>query len=347
MAYVTLIPNVTGVDRLTNLTLTPSGSCTNNNPYFIPYDGVACTITVTAGAAFADPLFREVRVRTGATIDPLDQGIVMTPDLSGNFTADVTVSPESGRASDGMYEIEILAKSGPPGTQDATPIGHTLVQAGTEDQQGPIADVVLENHAVDPGTALGTITVSLRGLATGALKSISGGADCGTGTLQANFAVGCAGPFTVKGALPCASSSPLDCVGGILNGNLGTIAGDYDTMWAPGGACTTNHYPATTTSPGDPRLITVFVTDSVPRTQNPGQTYPILGFASFYVTGWDGAPASCAGENQSRPRGATVPAGGRVWGHYLEFGTNSATSTPRSAACTGAAGELCVAALVR
>ena len=61
----------------------------------------------------------------------------------------------------------------------------------------------------------------------------------------------------------------------------------------------TNNW-ATTIPTGDPRLVTVFLTDAIPESQGASDDYPITGFAAFYVTGWNGAPSRCDGVNGDR-----------------------------------------------
>lgn len=352
MAYLTLLPNpVAGQDRLTSLTLTPSGSCTNNNPYFIPFDGVACTMTVTAGVGFANGNPRTVRVRDG--VSPSGQGQVMNPVVGqpGFFSASVTVSPQSGGATDGLYTIEILARSGSNG--NASPIGRARVQAGTEDVQGSIADVTIATHAAAPGAALGAIGVRLRSLTVGQKMVVRGGADCengGSPNLHNLFTNGCTAQYQLNTGGPCSATSPYDCVGGIGNGQLNSLSGggsgsDYNTLWAPAGTCTVNHYGTYPDIPdGDPRLILVFVTDTIPAAQNASQHYPILAIGGLYVTGWENSISACNSQNEAPPAGASVAAG-KVWGRYVPPPTSSGNSTPGPAGCTGA--EPCVAALVR
>ena len=120
------------------------------------------------------------------------------------------------------------------------------------------------------------------------------------------FQNGCGGPFAVKsGGDSCeVGSSPYTCVRGITDGRLSTLVDDYNNRWAPSGTCTQNHWPGI--QPGDPRLVTVFLTNSLPATQNASDVYPITGFGAFYATGWDGAPSSCgsSGANGQKRRRA-------------------------------------------
>lgn len=160
----------------------------------------------------------------------------------------------------------------------------------------------------------------------------------------------------------CAGTAPWTCVWGLdTTGddpenpfNFGTyLTSGYDTLWkeAPDGACKPNHwgdYP--NLAADDPRLITIFVVAGNPTFQGDdqqGQSFPVLGFARFYVTGW--LPAGCEdGINEDAPSGVS---NGAVWGHFVPaVGLASATrfdDTPCTGTPTMRDTRLCVAALVR
>ena len=95
-----------------------------------------------------------------------------------------------------------------------------------------------------------------------------------------------------------------------------------------GGASCTNPYPIPTNNyaqyaangtltPGDPRVITIYVVPD--GSLNPsGGLIPIVGYAKFYLAGWDHDP--CIGNKTNpdpdSPDGQHV---GRVWGYFISY----------------------------
>ena len=64
-------------------------------------------------------------------------------------------------------------------------------------------------------------------------------------------------------------------------------------------------------SPGDPRIVQVFLTPFGAFTGAGGTTVPVTGFATFYVTGWDGGGCQGSGDD---------PAGqGEIVGHFIKY----------------------------
>lgn len=335
-AYVTRVQTSGQQPRLTNIRLQPAAgsACTNGNPYFIPRNGAPCRMTVTATVSFANPNNQFVRAQVGNE-DPLNLTRGSGDDWSGTFT----VKPRTGIGPNGAQPVKILARNTANGSY--SPIGEARIQAGTAANQGPIANVVLENYARATGQPLGKITVTLRGLNPNEIETINNGADCGPGNLHSEFVDGCAGPFKIKtGTGACSSATPLDCVGAIGGGQLSSLKNDYDDRWAPGSTCTQKHWPNIPV--GDPRLVSVFLTDEI--SVNPSGTYPITGFAGFYVTGWDGAPSRCNSQNDLRPDDATD---GAVWGHFLKLVLPSANGTAGTEPCNPGDSAACIAVLVR
>ena len=61
---------------------------------------------------------------------------------------------------------------------------------------------------------------------------------------------------------------------------------------------------------GDPRVVNVILTPFGAFAGSGGATVPVTGFATFYVTGWDGGACQGAGDD---------PAGqGAIVGHYIK-----------------------------
>ena len=347
IAHVTRLS--TGPDpQLTDLqfaaTNQAANPCTNSNPYFIPRDGAACQMTVTA--TFSGTVqAAQMQIGSGAAQALSASG--------GSWTRNFTINPQSGPAPQGLQDITISARSSVAGPWQTSTAG---IQAGNATEQGPIANVTLASHARPAGSHIGQITVTLRTLGANTLQVIDSGADCEPGggpdpnsNISQMFQNGCSGPFAVKsvGATCEMNSTPYTCVRGITNGRLSTLVDDYDNRWAPSGTCTQNNWPGI--QPGDPRLVTVFFTDTLPATQSASDEYPITGLGAFYVTGWDGAASSCGssgtnGQNDPKPSGAPD---GAVWGHYFKLVLPSADGTPGTAPCNPNDSAACIAVLVR
>jgi hypothetical protein len=72
---------------------------------------------------------------------------------------------------------------------------------------------------------------------------------------------------------------------------------------------------------------------------------PVVNFATFYITGWDGAQASCAAFNEPPPPNSDSKGNSsNLWGHFISFETNG---DPSGIKCAGNSVTPCVAALVR
>ncbi|RDI74040.1 putative Flp pilus-assembly TadE/G-like [Gaiella occulta] len=343
-AYVTRVQTSGQQPRLTNIRLQPAAasSCTNGNPYFIPRNGAPCQMTVTATVSFANSNNQFVRAQVGN-----DNPFNLTHGSGNDWSGTFTVNPRTGVGPNGAQPVKILARNTANGSYST--IGEARIQAGTAANQGPIANVVLQNYARATGQPLGQITVTLRGLNPNEVVTPDAGADCGSGNLSSQFDNGCSGPFQIKsGTAPCRTTAPFDCLGGIGDGELSTLSdgndnSNYNRRWAPGSSCTANRWPSNI-SPGDPRLVTVFLTDALPAKQDGNDEYPITGFGAFYVTGWDGAPSRCNGQNDPRPDDA---ASGAVWGHFLKLVLPSANGTAGTEPCNPGDSAACVAVLVR
>ena len=81
--------------------------------------------------------------------------------------------------------------------------------------------------------------------------------------------------------------------------------------------------------PGDPRIVTIFLTTTESFTGSGQNTFPIIGFVEFYVTGYGRHPGerqpqrrrSVPREARRRPIStsrAGTPAATRVWGHFVK-----------------------------
>ena len=151
--------------------------------------------------------------------------------------------------------------------------------------------------------------------------------DCGTidgngKDLYNQIAGGCANTYSINpiGACPDASADPADCVvtANVGSGDkLGQIRSGMTDRFAPDGVCTANNYPAV--AENDPRLAVLVVTSTsaFDGSSGAGIEVPVLSFAAFYITGWDGAPAGC--DNEPYPGDPKDASHGDVWGHFVKY----------------------------
>lgn len=85
-------------------------------------------------------------------------------------------------------------------------------------------------------------------------------------------------------------------------------------------------------SPNDPRIVQVFLTSFGAFAGSGSGTEPVTGFATFYVTGWQGSGGGFANPCPSPPDD-TVPGGGYILGHFIKYipsidGTGSEACNP-------------------
>jgi hypothetical protein len=157
---------------------------------------------------------------------------------------------------------------------------------------------------------------------------------------------GCANTNAMPGQTP---SPPADCV----NTNTGVSQGQIVQGFTARVTTPTNgsHYacpnnwptsgPFVSPPSNDSRYITMFITPYGAFGGSGQGTYPIEGFAEFYVMGWSGDPCT------SDP---TVPGGGKdtgkVWGYFVQSIT-PATQAIGGSKCTPSTFGPCVAVLTQ
>jgi hypothetical protein len=180
--------------------------------------------------------------------------------------------------------------------------------------------------------------------------------DCGTlaggsgGDFYQQIRYGCANQFQVNVADVCPDTvtDPPDCapVNNAVGDKIGQLRQAMDDRFASGG-CPANNYPDTTVN-GDPRIVTLIVTDFSSFYGNGGgTTVPVVTYAAFYVTGWDSQGNKCNTVNEAYPADPTVKNDkphGDIWGHFITYVTSAtADTTP----CQVGALAPCTPSLVR
>jgi hypothetical protein len=103
--------------------------------------------------------------------------------------------------------------------------------------------------------------------------------------------------------------------------------------FAPGNVCYANNWANYKTGTGilsgDPRAIPMIITLTGAFAGSGGGALPVVDFATFYLTGWEGSPntSSCTDPvtgNEAPPTGAGQ---GTLWGHFIEYVGDLGAST--------------------
>jgi Flp pilus assembly protein TadG len=199
-----------------------------------------------------------------------------------------------------------------------------------------VGNLEYSNSASDPPVALRVI---------GGSQNQSLDCDPAQTNLKSELATGCGPTYTInQGTSACpsgastlwASPQPWPCVaiqtGGATNQvpagmNLKILGAEK-----PATCSSPNHWSDYPNLPdGDPRIVQVFLTPFGSFQSSGNTTYPVTGFATFYVTGW-----SSQGSGFTNPcQGDDLPPdtnGGYIMGHFIEYlstlpgsGTNPCT----------------------
>jgi len=193
-------------------------------------------------------------------------------------------------------------------------------------------------------------------IANGGNDSLTLAISCGHSTLRDDITLGCTQPYSINVPDICpdpANPNPPDCADTRNGGSVGQLTQGMNDRFAPGGVCDANNYPNYQPGALDPRAVTLIVTDWNAFNGSGNTTVPVVTFATFYVTGWSGAPNSCtSGANPLNEPNPPLPQQGGnafVWGHYIADVNLGAI--PNGTACVGPGQTLgvtpCAIALTR
>lgn len=148
---------------------------------------------------------------------------------------------------------------------------------------------------------------------------------CGHPNLRDDIEFGCTQPYSLNIPDVCpdpANPNPPDCADSANGQSVGQLVQGMNyrfTVNHDSTTCDPNNYPNYQPGGLDPRAVTLIITDWNAFKGSGNQTVPVVTFATFYVTGWDGAPNSCTSganpPNEPEPPAATKKSS--VWGHYI------------------------------
>lgn|GEM_PF-2690012 len=175
--------------------------------------------------------------------------------------------------------------------------------------------------------------VLLRFTKTAGNDSHSYSIDCGGGpNIKSQIINGCTDPYSLNIPDVCpdpANPNPTDCADIQTGGAVGQIRQGMNTRFATP-TCLPNNYPSVPDPATDHRAVTLVITDFSAFTGAGNGQVPVVTFATFYITGWDGADSSCNSQNEPAPAGA---GNGDLWGHYIADVNLGAI--PNGAVCVG------------
>jgi hypothetical protein len=234
------------------------------------------------------------------------------------------------------------------------------ITSGTSDVEGPIKLMSVKQggtptYSLTPGIQTVTVEIqieaslgltnppvlqSLRLTHTGSRTTAVACDGSGNAQFIAAIQNGCKTTYQINASQLCPDpappAGPADCVP-TKTGNLGTtVIKALDDRFA---GCPANHWPDSS-QPGDPRLITMMLTDFSALNGNGTTQVPVVNFAGFYVIGWSQNKCGAAW-----PFPGAEPSGGNIWGYFVKYA--SLTQIPSGTVCDPTQITPCVPVLVR
>jgi hypothetical protein len=198
------------------------------------------------------------------------------------------------------------------------------------------SQAVFNNQLIEIGVNKGATKQSLLCDGSGAANSTS------TSEMQQLQENGC--PLTQRNngtTCPAVALSPPSCLWeftGVDEGQGFDVGHEirFENGLTVGASCTnpypipTNNYAqGTGTIPsGDPRVITIFVVPDGSLSAT-GGLIPIVGYAKFYLEGWDHDPCI----NKSDPDSPDGQHVGRVWGYFISYTDPESQNVQGSGPC--------------
>jgi Flp pilus assembly protein TadG len=166
--------------------------------------------------------------------------------------------------------------------------------------------------------------------------------DCGGANLRDQLANGCTNTYTVNTGQACSGSipgPPYPCVATAQGFKTGQMNGLTTRLFSSNQTCSlapNNWASFPNLPPGDPRVIQVFLTPFGAYTGNGSGQLPVSGFASFYVTNFDGDPCDSANPG---------PQKGEIWGHFIKYISSLNDGSGGTTTCDMSSLGTCVAML--
>jgi hypothetical protein len=173
--------------------------------------------------------------------------------------------------------------------------------------------------------------------------------DCGGGNLASQLEFGCANTYKVNTGQSCTSlgpGPPYQCVAVSTGFKTGQMSGLANRLFTTANTCSRapNNWSSFPNLPkGDLRIVQVFLTPFGAYTGNGTSWLPVSGFASFYVTNFDGDP--CDSPTSNPPPGETTMQKGEIWGHFIKYIQSLNDGSGGTTTCDMSSIGTCVAVL--
>ena len=280
---------------------------------------------VSAGATYASGTLT-------ATVNGVSHPLTAPATAGGDW---VTATPFSVPADAGPFDVDLNWKC--PSGCGSKGISFPAVQrvySGDDNDSGPVqwldvSEAGSRIYSATPGSHTFSVTVGVKGsldltqsAKTTALR-LTGGSrttaiDCdatGASAWQTAIVNGCQTPYQLNPSGVCPDPSPPtgpdDCVPVEPGKMANSAAKALNTRFA---GCPANHWPGPLPD-GDSRIVKLIITDFSALDGSGKTQVPVINFAAFYITGWDGA--SCA-NNQPWPFAGSSNKGD-IWGHFIKY----------------------------
>jgi hypothetical protein len=234
------------------------------------------------------------------------------------------------------------------------------VYSGVDLSSGPVETMDVSEggtriYSATGGSHTFSVTVGIKGsldLSTSAQTvalRLTGGSrttaiDCdatGANAWRDAIVGGCKTPYQLNPSGICPDpappSGPADCVPVEPGKMANSAAAALNDRFA---SCPPNNWPGPLDLAGDPRVVKLIVTDFSALDGSGKTSVPVINFAAFYITGWDGA--TCA-NNQAWPFPGSSNKGD-IWGHFIKY-VDSLNTGPTGDPCDFSSFGPCVAVL--
>jgi len=283
---------------------------------------------ISAGANYAQGTLT-------ATINGVSRTLAAPGSAGGDWT-NPSATPFSIPADTGPYDVDLKwnCPSGCP-NNGIKFLAVQRVYSGWDQTSGPVETMDISEsgtrtYSATPGSHTFSVTVGLQGsldLSTSAKTvalRLTGGSrttaiDCdatGANAWRDAIVNGCQTPYQLNPTGVCPDPSPptgpADCVPVEPGKMASSAAAALNDRFA---SCPLNHWPGPLDLDGDPRVVKLMVTDFSALDGSGKTTVPVINFAAFYITGWDGA--TCA-NNQAWPFPGSSSKGD-IWGHFIKY----------------------------
>jgi hypothetical protein len=239
-----------------------------------------------------------------------DSGTFASPVVQRGFVADPVRSGPIQSLQIGDAGIGTIA-------------GADSFQAGTSHQLtvtlGTLGSLAVQS-AGDPAVEL-----RIAGSGSGSQNSLD--CDPNLSNLRDEIIQGCAPSYTINPGSACpgsiwSSPQPWDCAETQTGTSTGQVKQGLSTRILGGSNSCTAPINWPNWSPGDPRIISLFLVPFNSLNGNGSSTVPVIGFATFYITGWSGDPC---------PGATPVTNQGDIAGHFIKYvspNNNNGGTTP-------------------